>query len=166
MHHDPHLPICNFCNHVGAFATFNISLFSINLILFKQDTYNKPVNESIQIIQQIDLEIPVINCLLMTTRRIYHCGKLEGLAFGPQVIEYEKYTYPTADVCKQMVLTKMAAFDTKTIPLEGNTTKTFYTSQGKVQSDGSCQGVTYSRHGITYEGTVEITEVMINIISK
>lgn len=128
-----------------------------------QQAYGKPTDTEIQVIQHKGLDLSVIHCLLITTRRTHRCGIMKGEAFGPMTIELDRKTTPEPADCKQMLMSRYITMDGQTMKLShGEETKITFISHGELDpSDGWCRGAYFNRDGVDYFKVVELTEVII-----
>jgi hypothetical protein len=83
------------------------------------------------------------------------------MSYGLQTIDFEKKSYPSPNECHLMIEAGHYLVDGHIIALnENGTTSEVYASHGTVNKEGWCQGVTFSRNGVQYDKTVEMTAVI------
>ena len=132
-----------------------------------QQNYTSPVDTEIQVIQKLGVELPVVNCHITITRRVFFCGFLDGAVYSPHTISFDEKNSPSPADCKQMALTRSFTLDGITHNLTNNDESNIvYISHGQVDENGWCRGAQFSRHGKSYLRSVESTEVRIFPISQ
>ena len=124
-----------------------------------QGIYQAPTNVTVQIIQQHPVDVPVIRCLVVETRRVFRCG-FSHHAYGSQTISFGKKIFPTRQECEMMVENNAASINGRIIPLNANTsTQTTFVTEGSIDSDGACTTSTFVRDNVEYKYSVEQVEV-------
>ena len=120
------------------------------------------MDTEIQVIQNLGVQLPVVNCLITVTRRVFHCGAFDGAVFGLHTISLDEKNSPSPADCKQMAMTRSFTLDGITHHLSNNDESNIvYISHGEVDESGWCRGAQFSRYGKSYFRSVESTEVII-----
>lgn len=121
--------------------------------------YQLPTNVTVQIVQQHPVDVSVLRCLVVETRRVFRCG-MSHHAYGSKTISFGKKIFPTRQECEMMVETNLASINGEIIQLNPNsTTQISFVSEGTIDSDGACTASTFVRENVEYKYSVETVEV-------
>ena len=105
--------------------------------------YQLPSNITVQIVQQHPVDVPVIRCLVVETRRVFRCG-MSHHAYGSTTVSFGKKIVPTRQECEMMIENQVGSISGRVIPLNANsTTHTAFVSEGTMDSDGDSTYLTW-----------------------
>lgn len=122
--------------------------------------YQLPSNITVQIVQQHPVDVPVIRCLVVETRRVFRCG-MSHHAYGSTTVSFGKKIFPTRQECEMMIENQVGSISGRVIPLNANsTTHAAFVSEGTMDSDGGCTTSTFVRNNVEYKYSVETVEVI------
>jgi len=120
-----------------------------------QTEYKAPEDMNVMILQAADsYELTVSHCKVTVSTQIFHCG-YDSLVYGPAWHRWMETAEITPADCRDSFTRESLTVAGITIPVKLNRIQSKVMAvNGKIGTDGSCEGESFTFKGIRYEKTV------------